>query len=181
MLLGRLGLGCKQPHLLQLNIIKVIKCLKIHADFVPAWLWPRCICCESPLRMVRELEAVISRSLKGVALGGFVSAFGSPAFYGMKTLQKENATRWSYTPWGSLWLWVASPSQWLGNLVFGLVWKCRCVVLENKAASGIARWGKVCSAAGFHAPVYKVCPVILRNYLLCRLSFESSGLSFSGR
>lgn len=39
---------------------------------------------------------MLSQSLKGIALGGFVSGFSSPAFYGMKTLQKENATRQTY-------------------------------------------------------------------------------------
>lgn len=29
------------------------------------------------------------------------------------------------------------------------------------------------SAAGFHVPMSKVCPVILRNYLLCRLSLRT--------
>ena len=36
---------------------------------------------------------MLSQSLKGFALGGFVSGFGSPAFYGIKTQQKENASR----------------------------------------------------------------------------------------
>lgn len=46
--------------------------------------------------MAGELGAMLSQILKGVALGAFVSGFGSPAFYGMKTLRKENATRWTY-------------------------------------------------------------------------------------
>lgn len=161
MLSGRLGLGCKQPHLFQLNIIKVIKCLKIHADFMPAWLQPRCICCESPLRMVGELGAVLSQSLKGVALGGFVPGFGSPAFYGMKTLQKENATRQSY---GSLRPTVAvsgnsksmAGASWYLGLTESadvLVWK----TTETVALQGEVRF---CSA-GFLAPAYKVCPVII--------------------
>jgi len=37
------------------------------------------------------------------------------------------------------------------------------------------------SATGFHIPTSKVCQAILRNDLLCRLSFEDGGLSCSGR
>lgn len=109
----RLGLGCKQPHLFQLNIIKVIKCLKSHAGFMSAWLWPRCICCESPLRMVGELGAVLSQSLKGVSLGGFVSSFCSHLSMGWKHCTKKMQQGRLMASWGPLWLWVASPSQWL--------------------------------------------------------------------
>lgn len=36
---------------------------------------------------------MLSQSLKGVSLGGFVSGFGGPAFCGMKALQKESTAR----------------------------------------------------------------------------------------
>lgn len=48
MLLGRLGMGCKQPHLFHVNIIKVIKCLKIQADFMPACLCPGASAMKAP-------------------------------------------------------------------------------------------------------------------------------------
>lgn len=130
MLLCRLGLGCKQPHQFQLNVIKVIKCLKIHTNFVPAWLRPRYSCCESPLRMVGELGAMLSQSLKGVALGGFVSGFGSPAFYGMKTRQKENAARKSY---GLLRPSVAVSG--ISKSVAGAFW-----YLGTSASAGVLLW-----------------------------------------
>lgn len=55
MLSARLGLGCRQSHLHQLNLTKVIKCPEIHANLMPTWLQPRCICCKSLLRTVGEL------------------------------------------------------------------------------------------------------------------------------
>lgn len=159
----RLGLACKQPHLFQLNIIKVIKCLKIHAGFMSAWLWPRRICWESPLRMVGELGAMLSQSLKGVALGGFVSGFGSQLsmVQNLKTRSLPRKCRNTATQWDEntaqrkcnkavLWPpealcgceWHLQVNGW-GILVFGLIWKRRCIVLENKADSDIARWCEV--------------------------------------
>lgn len=126
-LLARLGLGCKQPPLFQLNI-KVIKCLEIHTNFMPTWLQPRCICCESLLRTVGEMQGnvmaggMLSQSLKGVSLGGFMSGFGSPAFCGTKALKKESTARKVLWPLGSL-----CACEWHlqvnggGILVFGII------------------------------------------------------------
>lgn len=170
MLSARLGLGCKQPHLFQLNIIKVIKCLEIHANFMPTWLQPRCICCGSLLRTVGKLwgnmmaGGMLSRSLKGVSLGGFVSGFGGPAFCGMKALQKRKHCKAS---------WYLGSCESAGVLL----WKTTgTVVLRQRSGQELFH-----STTGFPIPVSEVCPVILRNHLLCRLSFEGGGLSCSGR
>lgn len=143
---------------------------------------PRCICYESPLRMVGEPGAMLSQSLEGVALGGFASGFGSLAFYGMKTLQKEHATGQSYGLLRPL-VAVSGISKSMAGASWYLGWSERASVLFWKTRQTVALQGEVRlrSAAGFHALVYKVCPVILSNYLLCRLSLESRDLSFSGR
>lgn len=182
MLLARLGMGRKQPRLFQLNIIKVIKCLEIHANFMPTWLQLRYICCERLLRTVGELwgnmtaSIRLSWSLKGFFWGGLVSSFGGPAFCEMKALQKQSA------PNKVLWLleslyaceWHLQVNGW-DILVLGIIWKCRCIAVRGEDG------GVSCSAAGFYVPMSKVCTVILRNDLLCRLSFEVSGLSCLGR
>lgn len=54
MLLTRLGLSCKQPCLFLLNIIKVIKCLKIHANFIPTWLQPNVSAVRAPWEQFKK-------------------------------------------------------------------------------------------------------------------------------
>lgn len=73
---------------------------------------------------------MLSQSLKGVALGGFVSGFGSPAFYGMKTRQKENAARKSY---GLLRPSVAVSG--ISKSVAGAFW-----YLGTSASAGVLLW-----------------------------------------
>lgn len=176
MLFARLGLGCKQPYLFQPNIIKVIKCLEIHANFMPTWLQPRCICCESLLRTVQELQGnmmaggMLSQSLKGFSWGGLVSSFGHPVFCGAKALQGRSCGLLGPSvPVSGMSESMAGVSWHLGSPESAGVLLCKTtetVVLLQRSG-----WQVFHSAAGFHVPVSKVCPVILRNELLCRHSF----------
>lgn len=115
MLFARLGLGCKQPYLFQPNIIKVIKCLEIHANFMPTWLQPRCICCESLLRTVQELQGnmmaggMLSQSLKGFSWGGLCPVSAIQFSVGQKHCKEGLVASWV-----PLCLSVACLSQWLG-------------------------------------------------------------------
>lgn len=166
MLSTRLGLGCKQPCLFQLNIIKVIKCLKIHANFTPTWLQPRCACCKSLLRTVGGMMTaggMLSWSLKGGSLGGFGLGFSVPVFHGMKALQNQTCKKWSpsflspFVPLSGISKSMAGASRAVFEIsgsVGVLLWEA----METVAFLQRLRQGVFCSAVHFHIQSWASSP-----------------------
>lgn len=65
---------------------------KLHANLAAA----QCVCCKSPLRTVGEMMTaggMLSWSLEGLSLRGFVPGFGIPSFNGVKAFQEVNPAK----------------------------------------------------------------------------------------
>lgn len=143
MLLTRLGLSCKQPCLFLLNIIKVIKCLKIHANFMPTWLQPNASAVRAPWEQLEKWwrqVACWAGAWKGFLWEVLCLVLAFHLSMGWKhfkkqTLQKKSLGLLSPSMTSSgISESVAGASQVLSEII----WKCKSAALESSADCGIA-------------------------------------------